>query len=104
MRNFGRQKQAAQGFLILDFGLAIGLVVLLAGGAVAQEGYTLSWWTADGGGGMFSTGPGSSLGGTVGQGDAGVLSGPGYRLAGGFWSGGAVVYGVYLPLVVRGYP
>ena len=98
------------GFLIVDFGLgkvvllALGVLLLLSGGVAAQGGYELSWWTVDGGGQTYSTGLGYSLGGTVGQADAGVLSGPGYQLAGGFWSGGPVVYGVYLPLVVRGYP
>jgi len=40
----------------------------------------------------------------VGQPDAGVLSGGGYTLAGGFWPGGAAArYGVYLPLVLRNF-
>ncbi|MBN1137575.1 MAG: hypothetical protein JXM73_13390 [Anaerolineae bacterium] len=81
--------------------LALGLI---ASTALAQEGYDLSWWTVDGGGHTFSAGGGYSLGGTIGQADAGVLSGTGYRLAGGFWSGGAAVYEIYLPLVLRGYP
>jgi len=85
------------------FGLAVCLVLLVAGGAVAQEGYDLSWWTVDGGGGVSSS-PGYSLAGTIGQPDAGVLSGPGYTLAGGFWQGAAGIYRVYLPLVVRSYP
>jgi len=99
-----------------DFGLALLLagvvLVMIGGGVVAQEGYDLSWWTADGGGGMFSSGGSYSLGGTVGQADAGLLrstapkavTGPGYTLAGGFWSGGGQPYRVYLPLVMRGYP
>ena len=65
-------------------------------------GYDLSWSTIDGGGMMFSTGGGYSLGGTMGQPDAGTLSGGGYTLAGGFWSGAAVQYKVYLPLVIKG--
>ena len=82
--------------------LAIGLILLLAGGVVAQSGYDLSWWTVDGGGQTFSTGPGYSLGGTIGQPDAGLLTGPGYQLAGGFWIGGGR-YRVYLPVVMRSY-
>ena len=85
------------------FGLAVCLVLLVAGGAVAQEGYDLSWWTVDGGGGVSSS-PGYSLAGTIGQPDAGVLSGPGYTLSGGFWQGGGSIYHVYLPLVMRSYP
>jgi len=81
---------------ILDVGLAACLVILVAGGVLAQQGdamprggYNLSWWTVDGGGGSFSSGPGYSLGGTLGQPDAGVLNGPGYTLTGGLWRSGA---------------
>jgi hypothetical protein len=85
--------------------LLVGTVLLMiGGGAVAQEGYDLSWWTADGGGETFSTGGNYSLGGTVGQPDAGLLTGPGYTLTGGFWSGAGGPYRVYLPLVMRNYP
>ena len=86
-------------------------VLLLPPGLVAfaqtGDGYDLTWSTVDGGGYTFSTGSGYSLGGTAGQPDAGVLTGGGYTLAGGFWRGGAAagsVYEVYLPLVMRNYP
>ena len=92
------------GFWIADFGLVVCLMLLLAGGVAAQEGYDLSWWTVDGGGETFSTGENYSLGGTIGQPDAGLLTGPGYTLAGGFWSGGGQLYRVYLPLVMRSHP
>ena len=94
--------------------LLIGVALLaLAGLAIhslpaaaqqPEQTYTLSWWTVDGGGGTFSTAGGYSLGGTAGQPDAGVLSGGGYTLGGGFWKGGAAaaLYRIYLPLVVRG--
>ena len=67
------------------------LLSLLASVALAQTGggYDLTWSTVDGGGATWSEGGGYSLGGTVGQPDAGVLSGGGYTLAGGFWPGGA---------------
>ena len=67
--------------------------------------YTLDWWTVDGGGATFSTGDGYTLGGTVGQLDAGVMEGDPYTLQGGFWPGGtaAVEYTVYLPLTLRNY-
>ncbi len=82
--------------------LALGVV----SGVSAQSGggYDLTWNTIDGGGATFSTGGGYSLGGTVGQPDAGTLSGGPYTLAGGFWGGGAAQYRVYLPLVLRNYP
>lgn len=53
------------------------------------------------GGATFSTSGGYELGGTVGQPDAGGLSGGTYTLGGGFWGGGAVEYNIYLPLVLR---
>ena len=55
--------------------LALIALLLLASVARAQSGggYDLSWSTIDGGGATFSTGGGYSLGGTVGQPDAGVL-------------------------------
>ena len=99
---------------VRSFGLAICLLLLVAGGAVAQQtagepgsGYDLSWWTVDSGGATFATGPGYSLAGTAGQPDAGPLSGPGHRLAGGFWlsgPGGPGIYRVYVPIVARSYP
>ena len=85
----------------------IALLVLLALSwpAVAQigDGYDLTWSSIDGGGEMFSTGGGYSLGGTIGQPDAGLLAGPGYQLAGGFWNGGGGLYRVYLPVILRSY-
>jgi hypothetical protein len=44
-------------------------------------------FTIDAGGDMLSDGGGFQLSGTVGQPDAGVLSGGGLTLAGGFWFG-----------------
>ena len=86
--------------------LALGILLLLTSAAQAQGGYDLSWWTADGGGVTTGTGAGYELGGTIGQPDAGVLSGEGYTLGGGFWGGGEMsqppAYPVYLPLIVRG--
>lgn len=82
------------------------LLVLLPAVALAQSGggYDLSWSTIDGGGYTFSAGGDYTLGGTIGQPDAGVLSGGSYTLAGGFWGGAAVEYKIYLPLVLRNHP
>ena len=72
-----------------------------------SAGYDISWWTVDGGGATLSTGGRYSLGGTVGQPDAGAaLTGGDYTLIGGFWFGAGVptgpgMYPVYLPLVLR---
>ena len=104
MKNFGLPILDRFAALTTRFGLAVCLVLLLSGGVAAQDGYDLSWWTTDGGGQTFRTGDGYALGGTIGQPDVGVMSGPGYTLAGGFWSGGTATYKVYLPLVFRSSP
>jgi len=90
---------------VLRLLLLVALLSLLASVALAQSGggYDLTWSTIDGGGTTWSEGGGYSLGGTVGQSDAGVLSGGGYTLAGGFWGGAVVRYGVYLPLTLQNY-
>jgi len=72
--------------------------------AQSGGGYDLSWSSVDGGGYTFSSGGAYTLGGTVGQPDAGLLSGGNYTLGGGFWGGGAAAameYEIYLPLVLR---
>jgi hypothetical protein len=50
----------------------------------AQAQYSLDWFTIDGGGGT-STGGVYSISGTIGQPDAGVMSGGPFSLVGGFW-------------------
>lgn len=81
----------------------LGITILPVVAHQPKATYDLGWWTVDGGGATFSTRGGYSLGGTIGQPDAGALSGGGYTLGGGFWSGGAArpVYRLYLPLIVR---
>ena len=51
--------------------------------AVAQT-YNIDWHTIDGGGGT-STGGVYSVTGTIGQPDAGAMSGGNFSLSGGFW-------------------
>jgi dockerin type I repeat protein len=55
--------------------------------ALSQSGgvYDLTWHTNDGGGSTSAAGGAYSLGGTVGQPDAGASSGGAYALTGGFW-------------------
>ena len=69
--------------------LTIGVTCLALSRAVAQN-YDISWHTVDGGGATFSTGGAYSLGGTIGQPDAGSFSQPmaggGFSLIGGFWA------------------
>ncbi len=83
--------------------LLLGLLLLPTAVILAQSGgdYNLEWNTMDGGGHTFSTGGAYSLGGTVGQPDAGAMSGGDYVLVGGFWGGRTVRYTLYLPLVLR---
>ena len=48
------------------------------------QSYAIDWFTIDGGGGT-STGGAYSLSGTIGQPDAGRMTGASYALDGGFW-------------------
>ncbi len=80
--------------------LVAALVLLGAGSVQSGAGYTLNWWTVDGGGVTHDPHGTYVLGATMGQPDAARLSGGGYRLNGGFWHGGTAVY--YLPLIVKG--
>ena len=83
---------------------ALFAILLLTSSVLASNGYDLSWWTVDGGGGTFSTGGAYTLGGTNGQPDAGLLTGGTYTLSGGFWGGGELAglsIRVYLPYVER---
>ena len=88
--------------------LSAALLIFLAASAHAQ--FSIPSFTIDGGGGTRSTGGAFSLGGTIGQPDAGLLSGSSFTLLGGFWSGGVAVTGVEegsgtgLPTVFRVYP
>lgn len=70
--------------------MALAVLLLLVGVvALAQSGggYDLGWWTVEGGGASFSAEGAYTLGGTVGQIDAGTLSEGFYTLQGGFWGG-----------------
>lgn len=62
--------------------LLIGAWVLAATSTHAQ--YAIDWFTFDGGGGQ-SSGDTYTLNGTIGQPDAGVMTGGNYSLVGGFW-------------------
>jgi FlgD Ig-like domain len=72
--------------------LAAALLSCAPGAAFAQ--FTISRFTIDGGGGTSSVGGTFALGGTIGQPDAGRLSGASFTLSGGFWAGGAAVTAV----------
>jgi len=71
------------------------LLLLLATPAHAQT-YAIDWFTIDGGGGT-STGGVYSVSGTIGQPDAGKMSGGNFTLDGGFW-------GIIAPVQTPGAP
>src|SRR2546429_2639259 len=67
--------------------MVLVLVAVLAGFAASRvlaQNYSIDWFTIDGGGGT-STGGVYSVSGTIGQPDAGRMSGGNYTLDGGFW-------------------
>ena len=70
----------------LFFKFSSGLALALPLPASAQ--FSIDWFTIGGGGGT-STGGVYSVSGTIGQPDAGAMSGGSYSLIGGFW--GAVI-------------
>ena len=63
--------------------LTMAVLILIEVAARAQS-YSIDWFTIDGGGGT-STGGVYSVSGTVGQPDAGRMSGGNYSVDGGFW-------------------
>ena len=60
-------------------------LMLIAAPAAAQP-WSVNWNTVDDGGATFSTGGPYSVGGTIGQPDAGSCTNATYFVAGGFWS------------------
>jgi len=63
----------------------VTVITALAFVTVARSQIELTRSTIDGGGVMFSTSGSLELSGTIGQPDAGVLTGGGFELTGGFW-------------------
>ncbi len=83
--------------------LVMVLILVVTGSSVyANKGdYSLDWWTVDGGGGTSGNAQ-YTLSGVAGQPDAGIMTSPGYTLAGGFWVGPAYSAGaVFLPLIIK---
>ena len=67
--------------------------------AQPDSGYSLGWWSVDGGGGVLE-GSGYALYSAAGQADAGSsLESSEYLLDGGFWPYGDKL--MYLPIVVK---
>jgi len=82
------------------------LILMILGGislafspTVQAQPYAITWWTVDGGGGT-SSGGGYTLSGTIGQPDAGVMTGGNFSLTGGCWAMDTL-HLIYLPLILR---
>jgi hypothetical protein len=63
---------------------ALLLAALLTPAFAQAQNYSIDWFTIDGGGGA-SSGGAYTISGTIGQPDAGRMSGGNFTLDGGFW-------------------
>ena len=77
---------------------AVALLLFFTLTGVLAQDYKIAWFTMDGGGGT-STGSGFTLTGTIGQPDAGAMSGGHFTLVGGFWGLVAAVQTPGAPLL-----
>ena len=68
--------------------LAVGLLSTVTGVVPAGAYDPITWYTSDGGGANSVVAGPYKLGGTIGQPDAGTLSGGTFKMCGGFWVGG----------------
>ena len=69
----------------------IAVALLSSGSFVAAQSYSIPWSRiASGGSTRASTGSVFAVSGTIGQPDAGKMSGGNFSLAGGFWAGALV--------------
>ena len=78
--------------------LGVFVSCLAFGGSARSQNFAINWFTIDGGGGT-STGGVFSVSGTIGQPDAGPMSGGVYSLVGGFWSGISLIQTPGAPLL-----
>ena len=63
----------------------VGVLCLAVPGVSGPPQYEITRSTIDGGGVMRSSGGDFELSGTIGQPDAGIMTGGGFQLTGGFW-------------------
>ena len=80
--------------------LALVLVLLVTGVALANGSLDLPRWVVSGGG-SDSSGGDVTLQATLGQPVVGAVSGGNVTLGQGFWHGGSDGYKIYIPLVQR---
>lgn len=77
---------------------ALFLMSMIAAASVSAQSFSIDWYKISGGGGT-SSGGNFSLSGTIGQADAGSMTGGTYSLDGGFWSIASVVQTPGSPLL-----
>lgn len=74
---------------LIVFNILLGGLLLGAGVLAQAQSYSISWYKIAGGGGSSSgtatNGTVYAMSGTIGQPDAGYLSGGPYSITGGFW-------------------
>ena len=78
--------------------LVILVAVLIRLAPLSAQNYAINWHTVGGGGGTSSGGI-YSLSGTIGQPEAGILTGAAFELVGGFWSVLSSVQSPILPVL-----
>ena len=84
--------------------IVISILVFASVPVFAQSAnLEILWFSIDGGGSTSSSGGGYSLSGTIGQPDAGVISGGNFTVQGGFWNTDSAnnLLEILLPVVVR---
>jgi len=88
-------------FLITILCLFVGLSGLTAQADTSD--FVIQWFSVDNGGVLESSGGSFSLNGTIGQPDAGVISGGDYTLQGGFWNSDTAnaLLEIFMPVVVK---
>jgi hypothetical protein len=74
------------------------VATVLAGALSASAQFAIGWFTIDGGGGTSSGGP-YTVSGTIGQPDAGRMSGGDFTLEGGFWGAAVAIQMPEAPLL-----
>jgi hypothetical protein len=82
--NAPRESLVGPKAVALGWALAVSTFVVTPCHAVDS----ITWYTMDGGGAIGTANGGYRLSGTIGQPDAGTLSGGSFVLRGGFWRGG----------------
>lgn len=91
----GIEPQLCERALLRVIGRAIGVTAVLAFAVTpAWAQYSISWFAIAGGGTTQAAGGVYTLRGTVGQPDAGLLTGGGYALNGGFWGSANTTTGI----------